>query len=172
MLCVKIMVSAEYKRAKVPLAALDFVFARKRYLQLAVRHGMAINLEARDLRESYEKGQFPKEGWEKEALDGAAEAAMQVQGHLISSFLFILLGALVAVSIGIFVGSLSIQLPIDAAGVIAFGGTFLVGWATLMELGGGFRTWSGEALHELIHPFLFKVLFVPGVALLFVSLLL
>ena len=164
--------NTEFQRAKVPLAALYFIFARKRFLQLAVWHGMAINLEAPDLRAHFEKGDYPKKGWEIAELQDAAADAKRIQKSLVSSFLLIALGAAFAVAIGLLGGSLEIERSLNAVNVLAFAGTFLVAWATLMELGGALQTWSGESLPEQIHPFLFKVIFVPGVALLFISLVL
>jgi hypothetical protein len=164
--------STNFKRANVPLAAVYLFFARKRYLELAIYHGMAINLEAPDLRASYEKGMFPKKGWEISFLADVSADAVRLQKSMVSSFLLISVGAFLAAAFGLLSGNLNFQLPLNPVNALAFAGTFLVGWATLMELGGGLHTWKGESLHELLHPFLFKILFIPGVALLFMSLVL
>ena len=49
--------------------------------------------------------------------------------------------------------------------VLGAAGGFLAAWATLFALGGFWRSWDGEALHELVHPKLFALLFLPGVFL-------
>lgn len=154
-----------YKRANLLLATLCFLFVRKKYLSMAVSHGMAVKLEAADLRSAYEKGDWPKEDWEQEAMEVAEKAANHIQSKLVDSFIWVALGAAVAIGIGYGAGSLSITCPISHSKVVSFLGLFLASWATLMELGGALATFKGEALHELIHPVLFQILFIPGVAM-------
>jgi hypothetical protein len=145
--------NTEFCRANTLLAVSYFIFARRRYLKLAVRHAMAINLEAPDLLQCYKDGKYPQAGWEERALENASNGAKQVQAGLSSSFFWVLTFALLALFVGFVIGSLDIGLPLNTASTLVFIGTFLSSWATLMELGGGFRTWSGEALQRIDSPY-------------------
>ena len=80
--------------------------------------------------------------------------------------------ALLAVVAGLALGRISLSLPIDASKVLAFTGSALVAWATLMELGGDFPVWDGKAFPQLAHTVVFKAIFVPGVAMVLASVLL
>jgi hypothetical protein len=133
---------------------------------MAVRHNMAINLEAKDLRTKYEKGEYPEAGWDVEARKNARKTANHLLFKLFVSFCWILAGAAVAIAVGFQSGTVHLFYPIDTAKCLTFIGTFLASWATLFELGGAIATWKGEALHEKIHPVLFTLLFVPGVCLI------
>ncbi|MCU7838543.1 MAG: hypothetical protein KZQ94_04065 [Candidatus Thiodiazotropha sp. (ex Troendleina suluensis)] len=79
------------------------------------------------------------------------------------------MAAIIALTVGYYLGSIKPSLSINYSLLSTFIGTFLASWATLMELGSGFATWSGKALHGLIHPAMFKLLFIPGVCLLFIG---
>ena len=149
-----------------------FLFSREQYISDAVEHGMAINLEAPDLRRNYEEGNFPKPGWEAEAREHALLAAHQLSKGLWGSFWFIAAVSLIACVIAYINGTIDPKLAIDPSKGISFAGTFLASWGTLMELGGGFQTWKRKALHELIHPVIFKILFIPGVCLLLLGIVL
>ena len=148
MLCAKENKNLEYKRANLIIATLCLLLSQKKYTKMAIRHNMAINLEAKDLRVKYEKGEYPQAGWHAEAGEDARKAANHLLFELFKSFCWSLAGA------------------IDIAKNLTFIGTFLASWATLFELGGAIATWKGEALHEKIHPVLFTLLFVPGVCLI------
>jgi hypothetical protein len=156
----------EFKRANTYQAVFFFLFARKKYISLAVNHGMAVNLEDPDLRRRYQEGLFPPEGWERESSANAIEAAKQVSKGLWGSFLAILIVAVIASLAGYMKGTINLAFAFDHGKALSYVGTFFASWATLMELGGGLATFSGEALHELIHPTMFKLLFIPGVCLL------
>ena len=155
----------KFKRANAYIALFFFFFSRKRYITLAINHGMAINLEAPDLLGYYKAGRYPKVGWEEEATIFAKEAAAHIDKGIWRSFILIFLAALIACSVSFMKGNIHPSLPINSSLAFTFIGSFLAGWATLMELGGSFATCCGEALHELIHPAMFRLLFVPGVCL-------
>ena len=156
----------EFKRANTYKAVFLFLFSRKRYISLAINHGMAINLEASDLRKRHEEGTFPSEGWEAEAEKSAKDAAIQVSRGFWGSFFLILLVAFISICVAYINDTVHPSYSVNYNLLATFLGSFLASWATLMELGGGFATFSGEALHELIHPAMFKLLFVPGVCLI------
>lgn len=123
---------------------------------------MAINLEVPDLAALYQAGTFPKPDWEQEATQYARQGMDEIRSALASSFATIAGITLVSVlALSIF-GGISLNLPVSWAKVLSASGAFLAAWATLFALGGIWRSWDGVALHELVHPNLFKLLFLPG----------
>ena len=63
------------------------------------------------------------------------------------------------------VGRVAPDRPIDIGKALSFVGGSLAAWATLFELGGYVETYGRNQLHELLHPVLFRVIFLPGLAL-------
>lgn len=165
----KVSFKLEYRRVQLLRAVFCFIFARSTYLEMAICHGMAVNLEAPDLRKKYVEGTFPSPNWRDTARQEATEAANDLQRKILSALYWVLVAAGFAIVVGFFDRSLGFDLEPNFEKVIPFVGTCLAGWATLMELGGALVTWKGEALHELIHPIIFQLLFIPGVALLLIS---
>lgn len=160
-----------FERVSPYRAILPLLFFHEHYLQLAIQHNMAINLESRGTLEAFQEGAYPKEGWEPEALAKAKDAAAHVRRGIWSSFLLVAAIAVLAVVLAHCLGKLSHDLPLSWPKLLGMFGGFLTVWATLMELGGFIKTYSGEALHELVHPALFKVLFLPGSLVAMVGLL-
>ena len=160
-----------FERVSPYLALFPFLFAHKRYLQMAISHSMAINLESRGALESFQQGNYPLDEREKNLLESAEEAAKGVRRGIWSSFLMVTVASLVAVLLAYCLDKVSPDLPVSWPKLLGLSGGFLAAWATLMELGGLMETYSGEALHELVHPALFKVLFVPGTLAAMVGLL-
>lgn len=141
------------------------LFNEEKYLAMALSHGMAMNLEAPDLAELHRAGTFPKAGWEQEATQYARQGMEEIRSALASSFATlagITVASVLALSIA---GSISPYLPVSWAKVLSASGAFFAAWATLFALGGIWRSWDGVALHELVHPKLFKLLFFPGTLL-------
>lgn len=164
--------NTHYQRANIFKAVIYFLFSRKRYIDLAVDHGMALNLEAKDqLKRAEEGGESVLKGWEENYRSGYINMTMTIRKALWEALAFIMLVAFIAVLVGINFGKISSSLSIDYMRIAVFLGTFLTGWATLMELGGSLHTWDGGSLPELTHQAIFKVLFVPGVCLIFVGIL-
>ncbi len=159
----------EFKRANTYEAVFFFLFFRKRYISLAINHGMAINLENQVIHKMYKEGKFPPEGWEVDAENLAREGAKEISQGLMGSFSLILVIAIISLSVAYKIGAVHLSYFVNYNLLASFLGTFLASWATLMELGGGFATYRGKALHELIHPAIFRLLFVPGVCLLLLS---
>ncbi len=153
----------KFKKTNAYKGVFLFLFLRRKYISLAINHGMAVNLQSPDLLKQYQEGKFPKEGWGIEAEKSAIQAANQISRGLWSSFSFILLITSIALCAGYVNGTVHPSFSFNYSLLASFIGTYLASWATLMELGGGFATYSGEALHELIHPAMFKLLFIPGV---------
>jgi hypothetical protein len=70
-----------------------------------------------------------------------------------------------ALVVALLFGRVAPDRPIDWAKFLSLAGGVLAGWATLFELGGYVATFSGEQLHEVVHPVLFRALFLPGLLL-------
>jgi len=155
----------EYRRANKIKAVVLLFFAPEKYHALAINHSMALSLEKKDLREAFEKGVFPDEAQKQSAEKNIREFTAHLKSKLFGSFLWVLLASIAAVGLGFYLGALNLASSLSPPKAITFAGSFLAGWATLFELGGGIATMSGEALHEIIHPVIFQVLFIPGMFL-------
>ena len=59
---------SQYKTSNTLLGFLAFIFRKEKYLEMAVNHGMAINLRAPDIKAAFEAGSYPKPTWRDEAL--------------------------------------------------------------------------------------------------------
>lgn len=125
-------------------------------------HGMAVNLEADDLRQKFDNGCYPTEGWETEARKSADAHAKElkdgIRSALTTTMAFALAGLLLAAALG----KVHPSLPVDWGKVLSVFGGLLAAWATLFELGGYSETFSGEALHEKLRPMFFRAAFLPG----------
>jgi hypothetical protein len=154
-----------FERQNTALALLAFFFRRSRYVAMAVDHGMAINLEAPDLLAGFHRGTFPQQGWEAEATSRARESAAEVQQALLGTLIMSVSATVLAFLVLFLAGKIAPDLPFALPKFLGAAGGFLAGWATLFELAGVPRTWSGEALHEKLHPLLFCALFLPGLLL-------
>jgi anti-sigma factor RsiW len=152
-------------RAEARAASFAFLFARQRYLDLALQHNLAINIEAPDMRKMFERGDYPQPDWEGQARATAASHAGQLGSglwtSLITAAIFLLAGLVAAAMFG----ELAPDLSFAPAKFISTVGGFLAAWATLFELGGYAETMNGEALHEVVRPVLFKAIFLPGLAI-------
>ncbi len=160
---------AKYQRANVWLAMFLFLFSPGRYQKLAARHNIAINLESPRLGLKYEKGIYSPDM--NEALSHALLSAIKLRSSLSKSFVAVFITFLIAVLVGFFLGSVAFSLPVSWKRIIDVCAAFLLMWSTLFELGWGLRTWKGEALHELVHALLFKLLFISGSLFLMIALL-
>ena len=129
---------------------------------MAVSHGMAINLEANDLRRAFDGGRYPEFGWEVEARRSADEHARALRAGLGSALAITVAFALAGVVLAAFLGKIHPALPPDWGKVMSLVGGLLAAWATLFELGGYAETFSGEALHEVLRPIFFRSAFLPG----------
>ncbi len=161
----------EYRRANKWKAAFLFLFSWEKYHALAMNHSMAVNLEAKDLQEAFEKGTFPSDKHKRCAEVNIRKFSRHLRWKLLHAFFWSLLISCVAIGSGFLVGVLDTGAVLSVAKIVTFAGTFLAAWATLFEVGGVIATFSGEALHELIRPVLFLFLFALGVSLILVGVL-
>ena len=146
-------------------AVLPMLFARERFIELAIAHSLALCAANSQYQSAMAQGQFPSASWEAETRANLTKYTTSLLRAFWSSLgvtcAFIALGVIAA----LLFGRLSPDRPLDLGKLLSVLGAFLAGWATLFELGGVVATFSGEQLHELVHPVLFRGLFLPGVAL-------
>lgn len=152
----------QFSRARTSSAFFCLLFKYERYLEMAVSHGMAINLEAADLRRLFDQGRFPRVGWEVEARSNADAHAKELKAGLRSSLLTTLAFAAAGIALLLALGKIHPALPPDWGKAMSMLGGLLAAWATLYELGGYTATYSGEALHEKLRPTFFRAAFLPG----------
>ena len=152
----------QFKRAPLWTALVALFVNEDKYLDLAFSHWMAMNLKAPDLAASYRAGSFPGPGREQEARADSRQGMRELRTALLRAFAAVALASCLAVFVLWVAGNISPSLPTAWGKVLSAAGGFLAAWATLFELGGIWRSWEGEALHELVHPKLFALLFLPG----------
>ncbi|MES2160478.1 MAG: hypothetical protein V4476_04935 [Pseudomonadota bacterium] len=73
---------------------------------------------------------------------------------------------LLALGFAVIMGAVGVSLPLHYGHFLGFVGAFLAAWATFFELGGPrLASYDGETLCELIHPKIFRTIFLPGALL-------
>ncbi len=145
------------------------VFDRQCFVNAAVNHGMAVNLESPDLLSKHKAGTFPTQGWEIEAEATISRSTDKLRQALWSSFIAVLVVTLIAIVITYSAGLLAPSLPIAVGKLTGAIGGFLAGWATLFALGTPTETYDGRTLPELVHPKVFTALFIPGLFFAFIG---
>jgi hypothetical protein len=151
-----------FARAPSLQALYCLLFRREKYLDMAVSHGMAINLESDDLRQLFDDGKYPRAGWETEARASADAHANELRAGLRSALITTIAFAFAGLLVAAFLGKVHPSLPWDWGKVLSVVGGLLAGSATLFELGGYTETHSSEALHEKLRPIFFRSAFLPG----------
>lgn len=155
-------ITSAFARASSSTAFLCLLFRHEAYLDMAVSHGMAINLEANDLRKAFDEGRFPSTGWEIVARSDADAHAKELRGGMWSALTTTLAFAVAGLMLATVLGKIHPALPLDWGKMLSVAGGLLAAWATLFELGGYAETFSGEALHEKLRPMFFRSAFLPG----------
>lgn len=155
-------VSSSFPRASSSKAFLCLLFSHDTYLDMAVSHCMAINLEANDLRLAFDEGSFPEAGWETAARLSAGAHAKELRAGMWSALMTTVAFAVTGLMLAAVLGKVHPALPLDWGKVLSVVGGLLAAWATLFELGGYTETYSGEALHEKLRPVFFRAAFLPG----------
>jgi hypothetical protein len=107
----------------------------------------------------------------RDFIINAVDSANALCLALLKSFLAVAITLCAALLIAFWQGSVNASLPLSWKSVIEILAAFLLMWSTLFELGWGLRTWKGQALHELIHSLIFRIIFITGSFLLMFALL-
>ena len=158
------MPTRTYSRSSAWRAMWPLLFDRERYLRIAAEHEVAVSLRSAGYRASYEKGEYPKPGWESAAVDRARSHMQGLFSGLRRSLALTLAFAAVGGLIAFAFGKVHPLLPFAVGKALSLVGALFAAWATVFELGGYVHSFDGEVLHELLHPALFKAMFLPGLA--------
>lgn len=149
-----------------------FFLSKKRFVEMAVHHGMASNLEADDQRERADERGLPLlKQWEETYRADYETMTKEINEALWSAFWIIVVVVALAIGIAANLDRISLSLPLAPVRAATFIGSALVAWATLMELAGDIPVWDGQPFPQLAHTVIFKVIFLSGVSLVLTSVL-
>jgi hypothetical protein len=161
-----------YTRQSPYFGAIMFLCSKRRFIEMAVQHGMACNLESEDqLKRANERGQDLLKQLEERYRTDYTKMTIEIDAALWWALRIILAVVVLSLVIAGLLGRVSLSLPLDYVKVTTFVGSTLVAWATLMELGGDFPVWDGKAFPQMAHTVVFKSIFVPGVLLVLTGVL-
>ncbi len=156
----------EIKRANYLASFIHFFLLKHRYVDAAVSHSMWVNLQAPDLRDAYNKGKFPQEGWENEHRTREYQSLKLMRKKLWHSFLLVISLGSVVLIYGIVGGDLNLDTKSVHSRINTFIGASVIFWATIFQLvGRPERTYKGRTLIEVLHKVVFFVLLVIGIVL-------
>lgn len=162
-----------YKRQNEYLGACYFVLSKKRFIEMAVRDGMAFNLAAEDQKiHIEEQGEKLLRVWEQQYRQAYTEMTNEILNALWTSFRTTIFLVVFSAFLTYCLGGLSLKLPFSLAKFISYVGSALVGWSALMQLGNDFMVWDEPAFPQKAHTIVFKAIFIPGVFLILLSVLL
>lgn len=161
-----------YSRQNPYIGACVYFLSKKKFTEMAVLDGMAMNLEAEDQRKRAEErdSQLLKQ-WEEQYRSDYATMTNAINAALWSALWTIVVIIAISTGIAAYIDRVDPSLPMDIVRSMTFAGSALVAWATLMELGGDFPVWDEKAFPQLAHAIIFKAIFVPGVLLVLTSVL-
>ena len=149
-----------------------FFVSKSKFLNMAVAHGMACNLEADDQRKRADDGGFDVlKRWEETYRSDYTKMTTEINAALWSAFWTIVVVVVIAIGVAANLDRIGLLLPLDPVRAVTFIGSALVVWATLMELAGDFPVWDGKAFPQLAHTVIFKVIFLSGILLVLSSVL-
>ena len=164
--------SYPYTRQNPYLGACVFFLSKKKFVEMAVLDGMALNLEHEDQRKRVEEsGSQLLKQWEEHYRSDYATMTNAINAALWSAFWAIVVVIAIATGVAAYLDRVGPSLPLNTVKSMTFAGSALVAWATLMELGGDFPVWDGKAFPQLAHTVIFKAIFLPGVLLILTSVL-
>jgi hypothetical protein len=146
-------------------ALFPLFFVKEQYLEMAISHSLAVSLDKPSNREAFKRGEYPHAAWEQDTKANLKAPADNLIHSFGKSFLITGMFFVTAIGFAMLLDRVSIDRPLDIGKSLSLTGAFLAGWATLFELGGYMETYSREQLHELLHPLLFRVIFLPGLAI-------
>lgn len=134
-----------------------------RFLEAAVEHAAWINLQVPDQRQRFIAGEYEPIDDDLMCLERRRRDQLRRQ------FWVSLVHTFVVAAIALVVATLA-GASLSMASWSVAGGTCLVTWAAIFELGGpGLASWSGRTLSEQIHPVIFEGLFLTGSLLLMLA---
>ena len=149
-----------------------FFVSKSKFLDMAVAHGMACNLESDDRRKRADDGGSDVlKRWEETYRSDYTEMTTEINAALWSAFWTIVVVVVIAIGVAANLDRIGLSLPLDPVRAVTFIGSALVAWATLMELAGDFPVWDGKAFPQLAHTVIFKVIFLSGILLVLSSVL-
>lgn len=158
--------SSTYARQSPYLGACVFFLSKKKFIEMAVHDGMALNLENEDQRKKVnEKGPQLLKQWEEHYRSDYTEMTQAINSALWTAFWIIVVVIVLSIGVAAYLERVSPSLPPNTVRSMTLVGSALVAWATLMELGGDFPVWDGKTFPQLAHTIIFKAIFVPGVLL-------
>jgi hypothetical protein len=164
--------SYPYARQNPYRGAYVFFVSKSKFIDMAVAHGMACNLEADDQRtRAAEGGSAVLKQWEKTYRSDYTEMTIVINAALWSAFWIIVIVVALAIGVAANLDRLGLSLPLDPVRAVTFIGSALVAWATLMELAGDFPVWDDKAFPQLAHTVIFKIIFLSGILLVLTSVL-
>jgi hypothetical protein len=144
-----------------------FFFSKPDFLRLSVKHDIGLNLSIGNKRERFVEGQYRPD--ERQETDLASKRTDYLRRSLLHSFSHGMVTVLSAIYIGALLSeAFGAPLLKITRGLQVVGAGLLL-WATLWELGWGFRSWVGESLPERVHRWIFRGFYILGTFCLFLS---
>jgi hypothetical protein len=157
--------SETFRKANLFLGLLAFMVWKEKYLEMAVNHNMAINLEASDLKKQFEAGKFPPPNWNKEYLSNAQMQYKVLSKSIYGSF-FIAVLVFTLVFLAFIMGLIGSNIELSNLKTITFiVGVFIAFWGALVPLNPVEESYCKTTLPENLHSFIVKILLVFGVIL-------
>tara|TARA_R110000868_G_scaffold411279_1_gene702650 strand:+ start:301 stop:798 length:498 start_codon:yes stop_codon:yes gene_type:complete len=162
----------QYSTKNSFLGLLAFIFRKEKYLNMAVIHGMAVNLKSADIKAAFEAGNYPKQDWRKEALLSEQRHYKQLSKSFYGSLLKTAVLAVIGIVAAYFIGLVDLEMAFSTSKVFVFSGVFLASWGALVQFSPVDESYCKETLCENIHALMAKILFVMGALAAFLGALL
>lgn len=157
-----------YKKVSVFKAVVLFLFRRKAFEAMAVKHDTAWVLSTSpDLRKRFLNGEYTPD--EESTRENVEKRTAAIRKSLRASGLLVFLSALVAGAIGWYLHYVVGVLPSWLNTLLQSLGAGCILWATIWELGWNVRSFGGESLPERVHYWIFRTLCVFGTFLFFLA---
>lgn len=162
----------QYSTKNSFLGLLAFIFWKEKYLNMAVIHGVAVNLKSADIKAAFEAGNYPKQGWREEALLSEQRHYKQLSKSFYGSLLKTAVLAVIGIIAAYFIGLIDFEMALSTSKVFLFLGVFLASWGALVQFCAVDESYCKETLYENIHALMAKILFVMGALAAFLGTLL
>ena len=157
-----------YKEVSAFKAVVRFLFQRKAFVDMAVKHDNAwVLTTSPELKEQFLRGEYKPD---KESMRHHVELrTTALRKSLRSSGLLVLVSATVAGAIGWYLHKRFGPLSSLVNTAIQSAGAGLILWAAIWELGWNVRSFGGESLPERVHQWVFRSLCVCGTFCFFLA---